>query len=160
MFQGGRRMGSQSKSTRGGRPSALRPAQAVDEPGSPPRTSRRTSARTVARPTRPDRKAGRDRTPQAHQQEHRMEPIAPETFVGIDVSKARLDVAVEGGASFPVDNTPRGHAELVARLAPLRPRRVLLEATGGLESAAVAALCGAGLAVIVANPRQARDFAK
>jgi transposase len=89
-----------------------------------------------------------------------MEPIAPEAFVGIDVSKARLDVAVEGGPVFAVDNTPEGHAELTARLAPLRPRRVLLEATGGLESAAVAALCGAGLAVIVANPRQARDFAK
>jgi transposase len=89
-----------------------------------------------------------------------MEPIGLETFVGIDVSKAGLDVAVEGGPSFAVDNTPEGHAELAARLVPLRPRRVLLEATGGLEAAAVAALCGAGLPVIVANPRQARDFAK
>jgi transposase len=89
-----------------------------------------------------------------------MDSATPQTFVGIDVSKAKLDVAVSGGAAFAVENTPEGHAELVARLAPLRPRRVVLEATGGLEAAAVAALCRAGLPVLVVNPRQARDFAR
>ena len=74
-----------------------------------------------------------------------MLPDAPATFVGIDVSKAKLDVAVgQDAAVFSVANTPEGHAELVARLAPLRPRRVVLEATGGLELAAAAALAAAG----------------
>ena len=89
-----------------------------------------------------------------------MLPAAPEVFVGIDVSKARLDVAAEGAPPFAVENTPEGVADLVARLAPLRPALVVLEATGRLEAAVVAALAAAGLAVAVINPRQARDFAK
>ena len=89
-----------------------------------------------------------------------MEPTIPETFVGIDVSKAQLDVAVGEAPVFTVANTPEGHAELAARLAATRPRRVVLEATGGLEAAVAAALCGAGLPVLIVNPRQARDFAK
>lgn len=89
-----------------------------------------------------------------------MSPADPEVFVGIDVSKAKLDVAVGDDAPFTVANTPDGHAALVARLAPLRPRRIVMEATGGMESPAAAALAGAGLAVLVVNPRQARDFAK
>ena len=91
-----------------------------------------------------------------------MEPNPPEaeTFVGIDVSKAKLDVAVGDAPVFTVANTPEGHAELAARLAPMRPRRVVLEATGGLEAAVAAALCHAGLPVLVVNPRQVRDFAK
>ena len=82
------------------------------------------------------------------------------TFVGIDVSKAALDVAVGDGPSFRVANDPEGHAALAERLAPLQPRRVVMEATGGLEAAAAAALCRAGLPVLVVNPRQARDFAR
>ena len=90
-----------------------------------------------------------------------MRPDAPETFVGIDVSKAKLDVAVgRDAAVFTVANTPEGHAELVARLAPLRPRRIVMEATGGMELAAAAALGRGGLPVLIVNPRQARDFAK
>jgi transposase len=89
-----------------------------------------------------------------------MESTTRELFVGIDVSKARLDVAVDGAPPFAVENTPEGVADLVARLRPLRPELVVLEATGKLEAAAVAALATAGLAVAVVNPRQARDFAK
>lgn len=89
-----------------------------------------------------------------------MEAATPEMFVGIDVSKAKLDVAVGESAAFAVPNDPAGHAELAARLAALRPRRVVLEATGGLEAAAAAALYRAGLPVLVVNPRQARDFAR
>jgi transposase len=91
-----------------------------------------------------------------------MEPNPPEppTFVGIDVSKAKLDVAVGEDPVFTVANTPEGHAQLAARLAPRRPRRVVLEATGGLEAAAAAALCHAGLPVLIVNPRQVRDFAR
>ncbi len=89
-----------------------------------------------------------------------MGPTPSETFVGIDVSKAKLDVAVGEDPVFTVANTPEGHAELAARLAPSRPRRVVLEATGGLEAAVVAVLCRAGLPVLVVNPRQVRDFAR
>lgn len=81
-------------------------------------------------------------------------------FVGIDVSKAKLDVATSDGQDFTVPNTPEGHAQLVERLAAPKPRRVVMEATGGLEAACAAALCQAGLPVMVVNPRQARDFAK
>jgi len=82
-------------------------------------------------------------------------------FVGIDVSKACLAVRVSpAGSAFTVASDPDGLAELVARLAALAPAAVVLEATGGLEAAAVAALAGAGLPVCAVNPRQARDFAK
>jgi transposase len=85
---------------------------------------------------------------------------APEVFVGIDVSKARLDVAADGLAPWAVENTREGVADLVARLVPLRPALVVLEATGKLEATAVAALAAAGLPVVVVNPRQVRDFAR
>src|SRR6516164_6885508 len=82
-------------------------------------------------------------------------------FVGIDVSKARLDVATRpGGAAFRVANDPAGLAELVGRLGPLSPALVVVEATGGYELPAVAALQAAGIPVAAINPRQARDFAK
>jgi transposase len=83
------------------------------------------------------------------------------TCVGIDVAKACLAVHVlPGGTAFTVANDPDGLAELVARLTALAPAAVVLEATGGLEAPAVAALAGAGLPVSAVNPRQARDFAK
>jgi transposase len=85
----------------------------------------------------------------------------PTLFVGIDVSKAHLDVALRPtGAGFRVANDPAGLAELVARLTPLAPGLVVLEATGGYEMPAVAACQAAGLPVAAVNPRQARDFAK
>jgi len=85
----------------------------------------------------------------------------PACFVGIDVSKATLDVAVgPGGAAWSAPNEDAGIAALVARLRPLAPALIVLEATGGFETAAVAALAAAGLTVVIANPRQVRDFAK
>jgi transposase len=85
----------------------------------------------------------------------------PLCFIGIDVSKAHLDVAVRpSGAAFRVANDPAGTAELVARLGPLGPALIVLEATGGYELPAVAACQAAGLPVAAINPRQARDFAK
>lgn len=89
-----------------------------------------------------------------------MAPAAPEVFVGIDVAKAKLDVAADGVPPFVAANTPEGVAALVARPVPLRPALVVLEATGRLEAAVVAAWAAAGLPVAVINPRQARDFAK
>jgi transposase len=82
-------------------------------------------------------------------------------FVGIDVSKAHLDVALRPtGAAFRVSNDPAGHAALVERLRPPAVALVVLEATGGYELPAVAALQAAALPVAAVNPRQARDFAK
>jgi transposase len=78
---------------------------------------------------------------------------------GIDVSKDHLDLATyPAGEALRVPNTPEGCAALLARLGPVR--LVALEATGGYEAAAVAALHVAGVPVAVVNPRQARDFAR
>ncbi len=88
-----------------------------------------------------------------------METATPVIFVGIDVSKAKLNVTVGDGPVFTVENAAEGHAAVLGRLAPLKPRRVLMEATGGLESALAAVLYAAGLAVMIVNPRQARSFA-
>jgi transposase len=82
-------------------------------------------------------------------------------FVGLDVSKARLDVHIlPAGTAFAVPNDPDGIADLVARLTPVGCAGIVLEATGGLEVPALAALAAAGLPVSAINPRQARDFAK
>lgn len=82
-------------------------------------------------------------------------------FVGIDVSKAQLDVAVRpSGPERLVPYTEAGIATLVEQLGPMRPTAVVLEATGDLEGALVSALVAAGLPVQVINPRQVRDFAR
>ena len=84
-----------------------------------------------------------------------------QTFVGIDVAKDQLDVAVRpGGARWTVPHDDAGIAALVAQFQAVPPALLVLEATGGLQRAVVAALVAAGLPVVVVNPRQARDFAK
>jgi transposase len=83
------------------------------------------------------------------------------SYVGIDVSKARLDVAVRpSGEVWQSANDEAGIAAVVDRLQELGPQLIVLEATGGLERLVTAALALAGLSVAVVNPRQARDFAK
>jgi transposase len=81
-------------------------------------------------------------------------------YVGIDVSKERLDVAVrpEGGG-FAVSRTGAGIDELIERLKNLSIRLVAIEATGGFETVVAAGLAGAGLPVVV-NPAQVRAFAQ
>jgi transposase len=82
-------------------------------------------------------------------------------FVGIDVAKAQLDIAVRpSGERWTVPNDAGGVVPLVERLQTLHPTLIVLEATGGLERVATAALATAGLPVVVVNPRQARDFAR
>jgi transposase len=84
-------------------------------------------------------------------------------FIGIDVSKDTLEVALDNSSKTQTfDNHPEGIARLVKLVSSCtRPIGVvLLEATGGLERACAVALCLADLAVIVVNPRQAHDFAK
>jgi transposase len=81
-------------------------------------------------------------------------------FVGIDVAKAQLDIALRPtGERWAVANDDTGIAALVARLQAVPPTLIVLEATGGYQRAVVAALAAAGLPVAVVNPRQARDFA-
>ena len=82
-------------------------------------------------------------------------------FVGIDVSKSQLDVAVRpSGETWAVAHDEAGLSALVARLRPLGPTLIVLEATGGLEVALAGALAAATLPVVVVNPRQVRDFAR
>jgi transposase len=82
-------------------------------------------------------------------------------IVGIDVSKDRLDVAVRpSGAAFVVERNAGGLEMLIARLRELSPLVVALEATGGFETVAAAALAGAQLPVVIVNPAQVRAFAK
>ena len=82
-------------------------------------------------------------------------------YVGIDVAKAQVDVAVR-----PTDdrwespNNDAGIRQLLSRLKALEPVMVLLEASGGLELPLVAALAAEAVPVVVVNPRQVRDFAR
>lgn len=82
-------------------------------------------------------------------------------FCGIDVSKDSLDVALHpSGEGWKAENTPTGIEDLSARLKKLGPVLTVMEATGGFEGGVAAALVGAGLPVVVVNPRQVRDFAR
>ena len=83
------------------------------------------------------------------------------TYVGIDVAKDQVDVAVRpSGKVWSVSYDEAGIAGLVDELNKLAPEAVIAESTGGSELAPVAALAAASLPVAVINPRQARDFAK
>jgi transposase len=82
-------------------------------------------------------------------------------FIGIDVSKARLDIFVRPLASREsVGNEAAGIKTLLERARELKPALIVLEATGGMERAVTRALASAELPVVVVNPRQVRDFAK
>ena len=82
-------------------------------------------------------------------------------YVGIDVSKAQVDVAVRPtGQRWAASYNETGVGELVSQMVDIGPAMVLLEATGGLELPLVAALAAAALPVVVVNPRQVRDFAR
>jgi transposase len=86
---------------------------------------------------------------------------AESPYVGIDVSKAQLDVAIRPtGERWSVRNDEAGIDQLEARLRELSPVLVVSEATGGLELPLVAALAAANLPVVVVNPRQVREFAR
>jgi transposase len=81
--------------------------------------------------------------------------------VGIDVSKAELEVAVlPGGEQWRVANSAKGHEALVDRLNEFGPDLIVLEATGGWEAALMAALWASKLPAVRMNPRRVRDFAK
>jgi transposase len=81
-------------------------------------------------------------------------------YVGIDVSKDRLDVALSDHRGFQFSNDPLGHGQLRELLTPQQPQLIVMEATGGFERLAAAELAAAGLPLRVVNARQVRDFAK
>jgi transposase len=86
---------------------------------------------------------------------------AAEIFVGIDVSKSWLDMAVhEQSAAWRFSNDPEGWVKLVKHLKKLQPTLVVLEATGGFEMLVTAELHHAGLPVVVMNAKRVRDFAR
>jgi transposase len=84
-----------------------------------------------------------------------------QTFIGIDVSKDRLDIHVlPSEESFAVARNSEGLAALIERLGPLAVDLAVLEATGGFEQIVAAALVAARIPLAVVNPRQIRDFAR
>jgi len=84
-----------------------------------------------------------------------------ETFIGIDISKATLDVAIWQSDQYrKFSNDAKGIQELMAWLSELAPILIVLEATGGYERLIVAELVLAGLPVAVVNPKRVRDFAR
>jgi transposase len=89
--------------------------------------------------------------------EHSNAPV----FVGIDVSKAALDVHVDPtGQTLHVPNDPEGFGRIRQLLNQFQVKRILMEATGRYERRLAADLLEADLPVVIVNPRQARDFAK
>jgi transposase len=89
------------------------------------------------------------------------QPAATPSFIGIDVSKDRLDVHVRpSNRAFAVARTSTGLEQLTTELRAVAPALIVLEATGGFELTVAAALAGAGLPLAVVNPRQIRDFAR
>lgn len=86
---------------------------------------------------------------------------AQDLFVGIDISKRQLDVAITpGDRTFTCSNNEAGIRQLVRRLQKLNPRIILLEATGGYEFLIVAALREAELPACFINPKLVRNFAR
>jgi transposase len=82
-------------------------------------------------------------------------------FVGIDVSKGRLDVALRpGGRAFQATNDSLGIAQVLQTLLKVRPTLIVCEASGGLEKELAVSLAAGGLRVAVINPRQASNFGK
>jgi transposase len=88
-------------------------------------------------------------------------PNVKEHFVGIDVAKDELDVAVVGVKDIlQFANTKTGIAKMVRRLGKPKPKLIVVEATGGYEEAPVLALFEAGLPVALVSPQRVRQYAK
>lgn len=85
--------------------------------------------------------------------------MAQGACIGIDVSKASLEVALgSSGEIRSVANQSAAIEKLTARLLEVKPELVVMEATGGYERLAAALMWEAGLKVVIANPRQIRQF--
>ena len=102
---------------------------------------------------------GRDSIEKSERED--MEDRENTCYVGVDISKAHLDIGLNpGGAGWRESNSGEGIERVVVKLKELRPSLIVLEATGGYEADVATALALAGLPVAVVNPRQVRDFAK
>ena len=87
--------------------------------------------------------------------------MATSRYVGIDVSKDRLDVAMLGERqTWQVDNTKAGIQKLVGQMQKLCPELIVVEATGGYQRQVVDALFHAGFSLSVVNPARVRQFAR
>lgn len=87
--------------------------------------------------------------------------MATSSYVGIDVSKDKLDVGILGRKQAKqVSNTKDGTAQLVKEMVELQPELIVVEATGGYQRAVVDALFHAGVSVAVVNPTRVRQFAR
>jgi transposase len=89
-----------------------------------------------------------------------MHPRTEQIVVGIDVAKDTLEVATSAPERWSCSNDPRGQRELCERLRAAHAGLIVLEATGGYESALAATLAQANLPLVVVNPRQVRQFAR
>jgi transposase len=88
-------------------------------------------------------------------------PNVKEHFVGVDVAKDWLDIAVLGEKSMmQFANTKKGVAKIVGKLGQLKPKRIVVEATGGYEEDLVLALFAAGLPVARVSPQRVRQYAR
>jgi transposase len=135
----------------------------VDGSPEPPRViepEKKQGAPSTGSTGNPNSRLGRKASP--HSQGRVMEQTATSpSFVGIDVSKDRLDVHVRpSGSIFAVARDAKGLEQLTNELRDLAPTLIVLEATGGFEITAAASLASAGLPLAVVNPRQIRDFAR
>jgi transposase len=83
-----------------------------------------------------------------------------ELYVGIDVSKDQLDIALSDGRDLQLSNNGAGHERLCEQLLADRPKLIVMEATGGFERTLAVDLAGHGLALRIVNPRLVRHFAK
>ena len=87
--------------------------------------------------------------------------MATSSYVGIDVSKDKLDIAILGDKqAWQVENTKAGIQKLVQQMQKVCPELIVVEATGGYQRAVVEALLRAGLSVAVVNPARVRQFAR
>lgn len=87
--------------------------------------------------------------------------MSTDRFVGIDVSKDKLDISIYPSNELSsVPNSQNGLNELIKSFQVIEPTLIVLEATGGYETLAASTLYAAGYPVVVINPRQVRDFAK
>jgi transposase len=135
----------------------------VDGSPQPPRVSepeKKQGAPSTGSIENPNSRLGRKPSPHSQGRVMERHPASP-SFVGIDVSKDRLNVHVRpSGQVFAVARDCQDLAQLVADLITLAPALIVLEATGGFEIIVAAALASAGLPLAVVNPRQIRDFAR
>jgi transposase len=118
-----------------------------------PRSFRRSnvvSTRTVIWDTKP-----------AFNKEGKTDMSNSACFIGIDVSKDQLEVAVRPtNEQMSFSNEDDGIDQLIQRLQQLQPDLILMEATGAYHQLVLGRLLASGLAAIAINPRQARDFAR